>query len=236
MSDKQIIIACEVKDYLPVDAMYDLQDKLKSLSKDAYEQLRDEILNTGFAFPVHVWRDESLQKYFIVGGHQRVKVLRKMLEEGYTLPAGVPVVKIKAKDINEAKRRVLQDIAQYGKVESDEFVTFTKQAGLDLEEIAKSFVIPGINIPDLFKEFSTGDVFSDPGNLGGDSPSAGPTTGTGDMPVQGAEGIKMLQLFYKQSEYPQIAEMIETLTKHYGVANVSELFVKCMEDCIALVE
>lgn len=128
----------------------ELQGDLKMLTEVAYEKLKREILDTGFAFPVHVWKGPKGENY-IVGGHQRVLTLKRLRDvDGFRVPQ-VPVIRVLADDIRQAKRRVLQDVSQYGRVSADGLVPFMDDAGFDLKDIAGSFSIPDINLDFLAK-------------------------------------------------------------------------------------
>lgn len=142
---KTIKIACSTKDHLPLSELNHFQGNLKSLSKDNYKALSDEIKQTGFAFPVMVWKNpEGIN--FIIGGHQRVRCLTQMRDnEGFEIPE-VPIVYVEADDLKSAKRRVLQDVAQYGHVERDGLYEFMNESMLELDDISKSFPIPQVNL------------------------------------------------------------------------------------------
>lgn len=143
--DKMIRLACVVEHFIPLEDLVPFQGELKSLSKENYEKLRKEILHTGFAFPVHFWRGADGRPY-IVGGHQRVRVLQELAKEGFKLRDGVPVVEVLASSYQEAKRRVLQDVGQYGHVEEQGMYEFLHESGVDPEDLRKSFDVPGINM------------------------------------------------------------------------------------------
>lgn len=145
-----IRLACDVRDFLPLDELLAFQGELKILSETAYIQLKTEILETGFAFPVHFWKSPK-GECFIVGGHQRVLTLKRLRDvDGFRVPR-IPVVRVLADDLRQAKRRVLQDIAQYGQVTADGLVPFMDEAGFDMKDIAGSFRIPDINLEFLAK-------------------------------------------------------------------------------------
>lgn len=151
----QIKVACQTKDSAPVYTLHELQGELKAIDPDALQKLKAEIVNTGFAFPVLVWRDKAAKKTYIVGGHQRVRALRELKENGFTNVAGVneavkipdvPVVHVEAKTIHEAKRRVLQDVAQFGKVTPDGLFEFMKGAKISYDSLEHSFVLPDFDM------------------------------------------------------------------------------------------
>ncbi len=158
MSEKRTIrIDCDVRDHLPLDQLEPFQGELKSLSKEDYDRLRREIIEHGFAFPVHVWRSPE-NVHFILGGHQRVRVLKELRQsEGFEIPP-IPVVMVKAATFALAKRRVLQDASQYGKVEGQGLYQFMNEISLDPGELAMSFRLPELNMPSFNAEFFFDDV------------------------------------------------------------------------------
>ena len=92
---KEIKITCKGADSFPIEALLAFQDNLKTLPKEEFEKLKHSIEKHGFSFPVFVWRNHS--KKYIIDGHQRLYVLKKMLEDGYEVKGGkVPVDWIKA--------------------------------------------------------------------------------------------------------------------------------------------
>ncbi len=132
-----------------------LQGELKTLSDENYQKLRNEILDTGFAFSPHVWRDKN-GKLWIVDGHMRTAALLKMKAEGFHIPK-IPIVEVKAKSLNEAKVRVLQGISQYGDMNLgflDEFLP----KDLNLSDIDIRFEIPDFHFSDKDPEDATGSI------------------------------------------------------------------------------
>ena len=145
---KKIKINCDVKDSIPLSKLEPFQGDLKSLANEDFLRLKKEILETGFAFPIYVWK--SGKRSFIIGGHQRVRVLTKMKEEGYEIDQ-IPVVYIKADTIEIAKRRILQDISQYGKIEKEGLQKFITENNFNFDEILTSFRLPEIDMIDFTK-------------------------------------------------------------------------------------
>jgi DNA modification methylase len=149
---KTIRIACDVKDYLPLEQLEPLQGKLKELALEDRAALRKEILETGFAFPFYIWRPTSKKtkqtRHLIIGGHQRLKVLLELKAEGYSIDL-VPVVYILAATLKEALRRVLQDVGQYGRVTKEGLIDFMVDAEITIEDLSASFRIPDLEVGDL---------------------------------------------------------------------------------------
>ena len=155
------------------------QGDLKSLSKDGYKKLKNEIIETGFAFPIHVWQHKK--KFYSVDGHQRVRVVEQMKIEGYQFPHKLPCVVVEAKDMKEAKRRVLQGVSQYGKVQEDGLYEFMHDADFSIDEVKDQFDIPDVDLPHFESNFF-------------DEPSK-PVEGEDDVPEVKETDIKLGDLF-----------------------------------------
>jgi hypothetical protein len=145
-----IRIACDVKDFLALEELTEIQGDLKVMSDEDAKKLRNEILTTGFAFPIYVWKQKKPATNYILGGHQRYRVLCEMSAEGYEIPK-IPVVFVDAKDLEEAKRRVLQDVAQYGRISDVGLFDFLGEANLQIEHLVTDFRIPELDMKE-FKE------------------------------------------------------------------------------------
>jgi hypothetical protein len=123
---KVIQIKCKGADTLPIDRILEFQNDLKTLSKDNEKKLRNSILKFGFIAPFFVWDNQGEWK--LLDGHQRLKTLLKMREEGYDIPL-LPVDYIEADSEEDAKRKLLHITSQYGEFTADGFENFT--FGLD---------------------------------------------------------------------------------------------------------
>ncbi len=80
----QIKIAVRGAGTLPLDEFTEFQGELKSLSKLAYESLKNEIIENGFSFTIHIWINDG--KNYILDGHQRLRTVKKMVKEGCECP------------------------------------------------------------------------------------------------------------------------------------------------------
>ena len=144
---KTIQIRCEGSRSIDIDELIEFQGGLKDLEKSNYEKLKKEIEETGFAFPIYVWKQDGKER--VLGGHQRLRTLKTMRATGYEIPP-IPVIDIEAKDEKEAKRRILQDASQYGTVNEDGFLEFLTENQFDLEFAKDSFRLPDINWDSFF--------------------------------------------------------------------------------------
>jgi DNA modification methylase len=139
------VSSTETIDYLNLTHF---QGNLKDLSDENYEKLKKEIIERGFSFVIHVWKDKG--KNYILDGHQRVRTIKTMVEkEGWGCPE-LPVVEVKAKNIKEAKFKVLSGTSQYGEMTGQGLHEFIELAEIELNDVGDSFVFPEIDF-DRFK-------------------------------------------------------------------------------------
>ena len=137
---------------MPVQELQPFQRNLKSLSEESYAQLRDSIKAEGFVAPVFVWKNK------ILDGHQRLRVIER---EGWEIDGGVPVVKIKAKDEQEAARRLLAIAGSYGRVDGEGLAEMAAYYKIDLLDM------PQIDLPNFDMEQFLLDHYADPNELAG---------------------------------------------------------------------
>ena len=125
--DKQLSInvTCKGADEKAIDELLEFQGEIKKLSKANLDKLKQSIIKYGFTAPIFIWEHKS--DNYILDGHQRLKALCSLREEGYSLPL-LPVVYVYAADIKEAKEKLLHITSQYG-----EFVI--EQIDLWIEDI-----------------------------------------------------------------------------------------------------
>jgi len=135
----EIRITCEGAATIPLEKLLPLQGDLKSLPEDNFKKLKASILKHGVTFPFFVWKNAG--KVFIIDAHQRDKVLRRLSEEGYTVPP-VPVVWIEARDEKEAKEKILLCNSQYGEMTDASLGEFINTAMLDLDQLKELTVLP----------------------------------------------------------------------------------------------
>lgn len=159
MSKRRIEIKVDTKHNADLDELKEFQGSLKESSDIDIAKLKREIVNTGYAFPIRAWKDPKRKSTWIIGGHQTARALRELRDEGYDVPR-IPIVLIDAKNKLEAKRRVLQDVAQFGKIQNEGLKDFINDSGLKFDDIFDSFSLPDFDImafgqvyfPDSIKE------------------------------------------------------------------------------------
>jgi len=145
---KALRIACEAAGTLSLDVLEPFQGDLKDLSESDAARLRHEILTDGFSDPFNVWKHG--EHNYIIDGHQRRTVLLALREGGYEIPP-LPCVWVEADSMEQAKRKVLAQASQYGRVTFGGLSEFMPQADLDLAELDSSFRFPEIDA-DLFDD------------------------------------------------------------------------------------
>lgn len=128
---KKIEIKCEGAAYKPIDELIDLQGDLKHLPQEKARKLKASIIKHGFIAPFFVWDNEGSLR--LIDGHQMLKVLKAMKEEGWEIPE-LPVVYINAEDEESAKEKLLQVSSQYGEFDIGEIYDFAK--GFDMKDFA----------------------------------------------------------------------------------------------------
>lgn len=142
---KTVRIACEGAAVIDINELTEFQGTLKTLNGDAYNKLRMSIIELGFSFPIHAWKNSG--KTFILDAHQRVATLKRMRDEdGYIIPL-LPVVWIEAANKKEAAKKLLAATSQYGEVTYSGLDEFIKTFDIDVKKLDMTFQFPEINIP-----------------------------------------------------------------------------------------
>lgn len=142
---KIIRIACEGAATIELDTLLDFQGNLKSLSDEAYKNLRTSIIDFGFSFPINAWKNG--EKIYILDAHQRVATLKRMRsEDGYKIPP-LPVVWVDAANEKEAANKVLAATSQYGSISPDGLFEFMQTYNLTVLDIKTNFKFPEIDLP-----------------------------------------------------------------------------------------
>lgn len=123
------------------------QGKLKNITKDTTQKLINSIKNNGVVFPIYVWQDGG--KNWIIGGHHRSSVIYNLQRAGYTIK-GIPAIHIKATSMDEAKKFVLLDSAQYAAIDKKNFGDFLGE--LKLDDILSEVNNKEIELSDVTKQ------------------------------------------------------------------------------------
>lgn len=144
---------------LPITSLREFQGNLKDLSDENYAKAKKSILDLGFSFAIHAWENDG--KYYILDGHQRLRTMLKMVEEGYAVPP-MPTVLVEADNFKQAKKKVLAGTSQYGQITGQGLYEFISESGLDWRDVVRDNRFPEIEPTRFVDEF-----YGEP-NTGGD--------------------------------------------------------------------
>ena len=128
---KEIRVTAHGADILPIDALIEFQGNLKTITRENLDKLKRSILKHGFTAPIFVWNGVD---YHILDGHQRLKALIELRQEGYNIPL-LPVVYIDADSEEHAKEKLLYITSQYGEFTTDGFTAFAEGLDFDFSDI-----------------------------------------------------------------------------------------------------
>lgn len=109
----------------------EFQGELKKLSKRNLERLKSRIIEDGFNVPFFVWEHQG--NYMILDGHQRLKALVSLREDGYDMPL-LPVAFIDAEDEADARKKLLAISSQYGVFDGEELSQWLDELGDDIAD------------------------------------------------------------------------------------------------------
>lgn len=152
VDQRTIRISCKGSRVLPWDDLHPFQGNLKDLSLENFERLKHEILTEGFTDPINAWYDPDQERWFILDGHQRLRVVQILVEEeGYFCPP-LPIAEVLADSYDNAKKKLLGLASQYGNVTSQGLFEFAQEAEIELEELHRRYSFPEIDMSDYAAE------------------------------------------------------------------------------------
>lgn len=135
MSQKhEIKITCKGADLLPFDSLENFQGNLKKITKQNLDKLKKRIIRDGINVPLFVWRVNDWCR--ILDGHQRLKALQSLREDGYVIPM-IPVCYIEAEDEKDARQKLLGITSQFGEFEIEELGEWMKELDDDLADTVR---------------------------------------------------------------------------------------------------
>ena len=220
---KTIKIACKGSDVKPYSELAPLQGELKSLSKDNYEKLKSQMLKHGFTAPVHIWTDPKAGLSHIIDGHQRLRVVGKLANEGYAIPP-LPVVNVLAGSLQEAKEILLAHASAYGKLENQGLYEFLEDMDLGYEEALANVDFPGLDLKKFGEEF-----YKDPDELA--IQSADEDNTTEEVGTVGASPVRMIQLFYNENTILEFQRLAAMLGARWKFDNPTDTVLKALQEC-----
>lgn len=131
---KMLEVKCDCSETVDWHELKEFQGGLKSRDDSDYEKMKTSLLKYGWSFVMYYWNDGKTK--WILDGHNRKQVLQKLEEEGYFIPP-LPAIEVYAKDMKEAKQKLLRLNSQYGKMTKESVLEFVGgEFELSTEEIA----------------------------------------------------------------------------------------------------
>lgn len=126
--NNRIRVTCTGADCLPIDKLQAFQAGIKDLPQRNADMLRSRILKHGINVPLFIWKYQD--SFYILDGHQRIKVLSALQTEGYEIPM-LPVDYIEADSIIDAKDKLLGITSQYGVFNLEELDIFLEDVEIE---------------------------------------------------------------------------------------------------------
>lgn len=130
---------------LPISQLLETQGELKDLTEANYKKLKASIEKHGFNFPIATWVDTSgeEQKYYIIDGHQRKRVILKEYGD-----VEVPVFRIHAETLKEAAEILAKVTSQYGTITQEGLDQFIATYDLPEAEIYEATHFDALTVYD----------------------------------------------------------------------------------------
>jgi hypothetical protein len=145
-----IKITCTAATSIKLEELTPLQGNLKELTHRNFEKLKKSILKHGLSFPFFVWRHDG--ENFVLDGHQRDRVLRKMQAQGYQIPP-LPCALVEAKDRKDAAAKILLVSSAYGKMTEQSLDEFLTENELEMNDLLDELELPALDM----RYFGTGE-------------------------------------------------------------------------------
>jgi hypothetical protein len=220
---KEVKIECEGAGTLSVDLLTPTQGNLKTLATEDYEKFRLEIVEDGFSIPVAVWEDVETGKLQIIDGHQRVKTLKMMRDEGFKVPE-IPIVWVKADSFEQAKRKVLGAASQYGKLSRQGLIEFLG-SDITAEELLSKYSFPEMPMVEISEQLLGPKEIEDIVPL---------TTMVSEhernLPAENPSQVKMVQLFFTTITHPEFMKMAMKVQDRIGTDNLTDTVFEVMRE------
>ena len=148
MSSKRTIkITCQGAATAKLEELTPFQGELKKQTPERYRKLKRAITGPhGFSFPFFVWKNAG--KLFVLDGHQRDRVLRRLKAQGYAIPP-LPIDYVQAKSEKEAREKILLLSSQYGEMTDESLMTYLRESEIDLDDVLDKVDLPQVDVEKL---------------------------------------------------------------------------------------
>lgn len=129
---------------VPLNELVALQGDLKRLDESSYKKFKSQLLDNGFTSPFHIWIDKKGKKK-ILDGHQRLRTLKMMKDDGFMLPEAFPAAVIEADNEKQARKILLGLAAVYGKMTDESLSDFMIESEIDMDWLNTNIDLPFIS-------------------------------------------------------------------------------------------
>ena len=143
---KKLKIKCQGTSSVSIEKLKDFQGNLKELSRKNHKKLKNNLINDGFRIPIFIWKKN------ILDGHQRLKILNEMQGEEWLIPE-IPVIELKAKNKQDAKKLLLLINSRYGKMTEQGLADFVSNANINFNEFMNDIDLPEINLSQFMDNY-----------------------------------------------------------------------------------
>lgn len=130
---------------LDISEIHNLQGELKSLHVNEFNKLKKSILEEGLIDPPNVWFDPNKKRWAVVGGHQRLFVLKALHMEGYHI-GKIKCTAILADSHTKALEYVLLMSSTYGKMTDASVSDYFMDHNLDFERLSGVLDLPNVSL------------------------------------------------------------------------------------------
>ncbi len=138
----QIRIECNGNENLPLDYFEDFQSELKTRTESDIIKILRSIRDYGFSFPFfYAYLDGHR---YVLDGHGRLIALQIFSQLGGQLPR-FPACRVDAKDIDDAKQKLLRLNSKYGTIDLEGLHEFIDGLEINVDDLE----LPDINIEDI---------------------------------------------------------------------------------------
>lgn len=216
MANKQIRVTATGAALVPYEKLEAFQQDIKHLDKLRYEKLRKSVLDNGFSFTVHVWKNRG--KHHIIDGHQRIFTVGQLVKnEGYKCPP-LPVSFVQAKNFAEAKRKVLAGASQYGTFDESALAKYLEENDIPYDEVVAAFDFPEVDMAALAQKMENTPV-----------PTL-PDVGDGETPEMrsSSDQVKQVVLFFTADKHDEFMKLCEALSNKWGLDNITDTVLEAV--------
>ena len=198
--DKSLRIRCTGEMEIDWKELKPFQGKLKSITKEKFNDLKESLKKHGLPFGFDIWVDNKETKW-IQDGHHRLLAFKSLEDEGWFIPP-IPCNRVFAENKKEAAKTLLIRNARYAQMTGESLSDFMIDKELHLEDLEF------IDIPEL--DMSQFDLENDNSNNNGNNDSDSSYSDKIKAPIYTPKGPKpIISELYDNSKTQMLISEIE---------------------------